>query len=759
MGGGVSKTSYESRKTGASESHSEEKTYTLSQIRHFRVFHNEKASNCVVVLENDRDMLKYLTDYSNTDWREIKLAPLQSKIMETASEASVSGTAGIFDIISSFHDPQSDYKTCDSEVVSSETGDAAGKGSHSERTEVSDSGAKQFGGGIVTEAAERTHPQDFGATLASYHGRPVESWMGGSDTYGVTNSVVYPPPLEVVDGDEMTEAERDKEYDKEAFTEVPKANEQLNNNMRKIDDLIRPMYIEVSHRNHFSLSAAISKMISSFEKRNYLNNRVASLSLKLLGAHSASGGLLAKIYAEINALISVLVNDKKRYDGDSKTIDVIDDGFNPSPGITPDYLELCRTLLLQCEAKIQNVQNFNESLTKPKDLTIFERIHVGQFSCSFLALRQGRSYTYVKVFDKNHVLKEDVLQNVNKEKVIISKCSVFHDYFPLFLGAFQRRNSLFIISEFIPGGNLHTFLRSMHKLPSKVALRLSFEICSGVAILHKHQVIHSNLKPSSILITHHGTCKISGFGWAKSFRNSGRKLTEVADPGSRPPSWLESFGNSSSSFNGSERSSKSSMPTSARSQSVASQDGEGGDAHVDVNYLTPEVLIGGQTDHAVDWWSCGVILYQMVMGVPPFYATSDERICSKILSGDFSPMQGVAGTLIPDFIPKLLRTDARIRLGSKSSEEVLQHPVFGPTYISTKIGPQDPPTIKMSLFKSKALAYFSDSSLSPSRPSFTPMHVHDVAMELETAGEEDEAKPSLPVMETFDYFPTLSTIR
>lgn len=99
-------------------------------------------------------------------------------------------------------------------------------------------------------------------------------------------------------------------------------------------------------------------------------------------------------------------------------------------------------------------------------------------------------------------------------------------------------------------------------------------------------------------------------------------------------------------------------------------------------YLAPEMLIGSGHDYGVDWWALGVLLYEMLVGIPPFFHRNKHRMYFLIKESpvNFPDPQkhGIeVSPLAKDLIKKLLDKNRKTRLGSsRDVDEILEHPFF-----------------------------------------------------------------------------------
>jgi len=100
------------------------------------------------------------------------------------------------------------------------------------------------------------------------------------------------------------------------------------------------------------------------------------------------------------------------------------------------------------------------------------------------------------------------------------------------------------------------------------------------------------------------------------------------------------------------------------------------------DYISPEILRGDSSDNfSTDYWSLGVILYEMLVGIPPFNDDSIEKIFDNILNKrmvwpDIGDEEDCISSAAADLIDKLMEPNFRSRLGHNDIEEIKRHPFF-----------------------------------------------------------------------------------
>ncbi|KAG5150611.1 hypothetical protein JHK84_027083 [Glycine max] len=217
----------------------------------------------------------------------------------------------------------------------------------------------------------------------------------------------------------------------------------------------------------------------------------------------------------------------------------------------------------------------------------------------------------------------------------------------------QDDEHLYLIMEYLPGGDMMTLLMRKDILTEDEARFYVGETVLAIESIHKHNYIHRDIKPDNLLLDRYGHLKLSDFGLCKPLDCSTLEENDF------------SVGQS---VNGSTQSS-----TPKRSQQEQLQ-------HWQINrrtlaystvgtpdYIAPEVLLKKGYGMECDWWSLGAIMYEMLVGYPPFYSDDPMLTCRKIVNWKTYlkfPEEARLSPEAKDLISKLL-CNVNQRLGSK----------------------------------------------------------------------------------------------
>lgn len=212
--------------------------------------------------------------------------------------------------------------------------------------------------------------------------------------------------------------------------------------------------------------------------------------------------------------------------------------------------------------------------------------------------------------------------------------------------------------HFVKGGELFRHLIKVRRFPEEQAKFFVTQVALALGHLHSKKIIYRDLKPENILFNDDGYLLLADFGLAK---------------------FLEK-GELANSFCGT------------------------------AEYLAPEMLIGNGHDQTVDWWALGILLYEMIVGIPPFFHRNKHRMYylikdSAVNFPDPDKHKIYISNEAKDLILKLLDKNKKTRLGAKNDiDEILAHPFFASLDIPKLLNKELEPPYKPEI--GDDLAYF-----------------------------------------------------
>eukprot|EP00210_Caulerpa_lentillifera_P008257 g7880.t1 len=216
----------------------------------------------------------------------------------------------------------------------------------------------------------------------------------------------------------------------------------------------------------------------------------------------------------------------------------------------------------------------------PADFEILAVIGQGAFGKVFQVKKKDTGQIYaMKVMKKSHILEKDHTQYVWSERDCLT--SIQHPYIVPLYYSFQTNHKLYMILEFLTGGHLFFQLYQQGCFSEQQTRLYAAELVSAVSFLHQNGIVHRDLKPENVLLDSEGHIKITDFGLSKG--------NMVPNDDSRADSFVGT-----------------------------------------IQYMAPEILQGKPYTAAVDWWSVGVLIYEMIHGEPPFdYPNRKKEINEK----------------------------------------------------------------------------------------------------------------------------------
>lgn len=298
--------------------------------------------------------------------------------------------------------------------------------------------------------------------------------------------------------------------------------------------------------------------------------------------------------------------------------------------------------------------------TSIEDFEIIKPISRGAFGRVFLARKRTTGDLFaIKVLRKADMIRKNAVESILAERdILISACNPF---VVRFFYSFTCRENLYLVMEYLIGGDLYSLLRNVGCLDEHISRIYIAEVVLALEYLHSLGVVHRDLKPDNLLIAHDGHIKLTDFGLSKV------GLINSTDDLSGPAACETLFSNGD--LNNSQNNCEHSQPKEHRQKrsAVGTPD-----------YLAPEILLGTGHGSSADWWSTGIILFECLTGVPPFNADHPQRIFDNILNRKI-PWPRIPEDMshdAKDLIDKLLTEDPGLRLGAKGAVEVKKHSFF-----------------------------------------------------------------------------------
>eukprot|EP01084_Bolivina_argentea_P105868 189600_1 len=217
-------------------------------------------------------------------------------------------------------------------------------------------------------------------------------------------------------------------------------------------------------------------------------------------------------------------------------------------------------------------------------------------------------YFAMQIYSKDKLKKRDAIHYVIESRKMFEKIGSFviHPYIKQLHYAFQTKSKLVLVYDYFYGGQLWECLRKNRRFPEATVQIWIAEISLAVGYLHRNEIFDICIKPENILLCMNGHCHLSHIDFT---------------------------------------------PNEHR-----------GSIQQSPEYLSPEILNGKQVDKNIDWWTIGVLLYELVVGIPPFYSQNINQMYRKIQDGPLLFPPNVSNKA-KDLITRLLQRDVRKRLG------------------------------------------------------------------------------------------------
>eukprot|EP00347_Sterkiella_histriomuscorum_P010547 403375863 len=290
-----------------------------------------------------------------------------------------------------------------------------------------------------------------------------------------------------------------------------------------------------------------------------------------------------------------------------------------------DNMQFCEEIRELTDESFQKSIQLAQSKIGPKSFEPLSLLGQGSFGEVYLVRKKDTNELFaMKVLQKQKIMGQNLVKYAVTERNVLS-----YTRHPFIVGlnyAFQTRDKLFLILDYCPGGDLGKVITKERRLTEDRARIYLSEVLLALEDLHNRNIIFRDLKPDNVVLDEDGHALLTDFGLSKE---------GVLD------------NQASNSFCGS------------------------------VAYLAPEMIRRSGHGKSVDWYLLGVLLYEMLVGIPPYFNQNREKLFLGIQKGPLMiPAQFTdeAKTLLIGLLSK--NPMKRLGSGPRGAQEIKEHPFF-----------------------------------------------------------------------------------
>ena len=342
--------------------------------------------------------------------------------------------------------------------------------------------------------------------------------------------------------------------------------------------------------------------------------------------------------------------------------------------LTQDKLAITKSLLedrykgQKLAKNLEKAPRWSEKV-KPKTVKDYDKIAVvgrGAFGeVRLVRDKQSGQIAAMKMLKKTEMMKKNQVQHVRTERNLMADSGENNEWIVELYCSFQDTEYLYLVMEFLPGGDMMTWLIHREYFTEDETRFYIAELVMAVNSIHSLGYVHRDLKPDNILLDKNGHIKLSDFGLSKPYKED----TNEEDTRKSIEDAANEIGQSKSSQESGKQRDEWKKKGRVKLYSTVGSTG----------YIAPEVLLKKGYGLECDWWSVGIIMFEMLCGYPPFsFDEPAAQTCHRIIKWKENlqfPDDVVLSPEAKDLILRLL-CDPEDRIGTNGVEEIKNHPYF-----------------------------------------------------------------------------------
>lgn len=332
---------------------------------------------------------------------------------------------------------------------------------------------------------------------------------------------------------------------------------------------------------------------------------------------------------------------------------------------------LCST---ESSSSLDSQNSQKENIPRTKSMDDFQPLKLvgkGSFGKVILVKYFNNEKIYaMKILDKEEIIRRKQIKHTKTERLLLEK--LHHPFIAQLQFAFQDAKKLYLVTEFMQGGELFFHIKRRTGFKEVSAKFYMSQIFLAIDYLHKNGYIYRDLKPENILIDKEGNIKLTDFGLSKVISNDGDINTTNTLCGT-------------------------------------------------LEYIAPEIFQRKPYDKSIDWFSFGVVLYEMLTGQLPFNIKNEEFDESKYKNIKYPEKMSSEAK---ELIEKLIEIEPEKRLGYKSSDEIRNSAFFKEVDFEKVYNKEYRPPFKPRLNGELDLKYF-DINFTEDNDAFSDDYLND----------------------------------